>query len=213
MNPAGGSVLSSDHSPKNSSYTSPLILLSMKGLIRAAGLLSLLLVMIQGSLYGRAQSFSTPAAQNPPASGAQAPPQHFLYLPSVSMTTPPIQAPVLKWKHAGCYSSWCETGWYSSPAVADLEGDGNIEVIGSTYTIFVFDGSTGNLEWRVKSGHDRSENPDSVSNVGRTWAGIVITDLDNDSQLEIVTARHEGYVSVPSTTTPHPFEQMRSMAP
>jgi hypothetical protein len=108
----------------------------------------------------------------------------------------PVLEPVLKWQHAGCYSSWCETGWYSSPAVADLEGDGSVEVIGSTYSIFVFDGPTGNLEWRVKSGHDRSENPDSVNNVGRTWAGIVITDVDNDSQLEIVTAHHDGYVSV-----------------
>ena len=40
-----------------------------------------------------------------------------------------IQAPVLKWAHGGCYSSWCETGWYSSPAVADLDGNGSMEVI------------------------------------------------------------------------------------
>jgi hypothetical protein len=31
-----------------------------------------------------------------------------------------IQAPVLKWQHGGC-TFWCETGWYSSPAVADLD--------------------------------------------------------------------------------------------
>ena len=23
-----------------------------------------------------------------------------------------VQRPVLKWQHGGCYSSWCETGWY-----------------------------------------------------------------------------------------------------
>jgi hypothetical protein len=31
-----------------------------------------------------------------------------------------VSAPVLKWQHRGCFSSWCETGWYSSPAVEDL---------------------------------------------------------------------------------------------
>ena len=35
-----------------------------------------------------------------------------------------IQSPIIKWQYGGCYSSWCETGWYSSPAVIDLEGDG-----------------------------------------------------------------------------------------
>ena len=54
-----------------------------------------------------------------------------------------IPLPVLKWQHGGCYSSWCETGWYSSPAVADLDGDGSMEVIGSAYSIFVLDGETG----------------------------------------------------------------------
>jgi hypothetical protein len=35
-----------------------------------------------------------------------------------------IQTPMLKWQHGGCFSSWCETGWYASPAVADFDGDG-----------------------------------------------------------------------------------------
>jgi uncharacterized repeat protein (TIGR01451 family) len=105
-----------------------------------------------------------------------------------------IQAPVLKWQRGGCYASWCETGWYSSPAVADLDGDGSVEVIGSAYSIVVLDGATGNLEWRVKSGHDRTE-PDA-DNVGRTWPGIVVADVDGNDDLEIVTAHSGGYVSV-----------------
>ncbi len=40
---------------------------------------------------------------------------------SPTKTTSTIAAPVLKWANGGCYSSWCETGWYSSPAVADLD--------------------------------------------------------------------------------------------
>ena len=75
-----------------------------------------------------------------------------------------IGEPVLKWESAGCYSSWCETGWYSSPAVADLDGDGIPEVIASAYSIVVLSGDTGALRWRVASGHDRrgSQSPMSM---------------------------------------------------
>ena len=107
-----------------------------------------------------------------------------------------LSPPILKWKHGGCYSSWCETGWYSSPAVADLDGDGSPEVIGSAYSIVVLDGVTGELKWRVKSGHDRSEEQGSIDNVGRTWPGIAVADVDGDTDLEIVTAHGSGYVSV-----------------
>ncbi len=105
-----------------------------------------------------------------------------------------ISAPVLKWQHGGCYASWCETGWYSSPAVADLDGDGTTEVIASAYSIVVLDGQTGTLEWRVASGHDRSQ--PTASSVGRTWPGIAVADLDGNGDLEIVTAHGNGYVSV-----------------
>ena len=105
-----------------------------------------------------------------------------------------VSAPMLKWQHGGCFSSWCETGWYSSPAVEDLDGDGNMEVIASAYSIVVLDGKTGSLKWRVKSGHDRSE--PNADNVGRTWPGIVIADVDHDGELEIVTAHSGGLVSV-----------------
>jgi len=105
-----------------------------------------------------------------------------------------VNAPVLKWQHGGCFSSWCETGWYSSPAVTDLDGDGNAEVIASAYSIVVLDGRTGSLKWRVQSGHDRSE--PNAENVGRTWPGIVIADVDHDGELEIVTAHSGGWVSV-----------------
>jgi uncharacterized repeat protein (TIGR01451 family) len=103
-------------------------------------------------------------------------------------------APTLKWQHGGCYGSWCETGWYSSPAVADLDGDGAMEVIGSAYTIFALDGATGDVEWSTSSGHDRSQ--PETDNVGRTWPGIVVADVDDDGSLEIVTAHGGGYVSV-----------------
>jgi hypothetical protein len=95
-----------------------------------------------------------------------------------------VQAPVLKWQHGGCYTSWCETGWYSSPAVADLDNDGDMEIIGGTYTVFVLNGNDGSIQWSV--------DPPG----GRVWPGVVVTDLDADGDLEIVTAHGSGYVHV-----------------
>ncbi|MHC1742775.1 MAG: FG-GAP-like repeat-containing protein [Syntrophobacteraceae bacterium] len=105
-----------------------------------------------------------------------------------------VNAPVLKWQNGGCYSSWCETGWYSSVALADLDNDGKVDVVGSAYSIVALDGATGFLKWRVASGHDLNE-PDA-SSVGRTWPGIVIADVDHDGQLEIITAHSGSVVSV-----------------
>ncbi len=109
-------------------------------------------------------------------------------------TSAVVQAPVMKWQKGGCYASWCETGWYSSPAVADLDADGVAEVIGSAYTIFVLDGRTGALKWKMPSGYDRSQ--PNAGSVGRTWPDIVLADVDADGHTEIVTAHAGGYISV-----------------
>ncbi|MBK9053080.1 MAG: VCBS repeat-containing protein [Chloroflexi bacterium] len=60
----------------------------------------------------------------------------FLFLlllgPSFHLNATPtggIPAPVLKWQKGGCFSSWCETGWYASPAVADIDNDGQQEIL------------------------------------------------------------------------------------
>lgn len=105
-----------------------------------------------------------------------------------------VAAPVLKWQRGGCFASWCQTGWYSSPAVADLDGNGTKEIVGSSYDVFVVEGATGVLVWRVASGHDRST--PAAPDVGRTWPGVIVADVDGDEQLEIVTAHGGGWVSV-----------------
>ena len=77
-----------------------------------------------------------------------------------------VQTPILKWQNGGCYASWCETGWYSSPAVADLDGDGKPEVIGAAYTLFVLNGEDGSVQWSV-------DPPGS-----RVWPGVVARRLE-----------------------------------
>jgi uncharacterized repeat protein (TIGR01451 family) len=111
-----------------------------------------------------------------------------------SSLSTPVVSPTPKWQYKGCFSSWCQTGWYASPAVADLNGDGKPEVIWSPYSIYVVDGATGNSVWRVYSGHDRSYT--GTSDVGRTWPGIVVADIDGDGTTEIVTAHSGGWVGV-----------------
>lgn len=92
--------------------------------------------------------------------------------------------PVLKWQKGGCYASWCETGWYASPATADLDGDGSVEVITGSYSIFILNGADGSLIRQI--------DPEG----GRVWPGIVVADLDADDDLEIVTSHGGGYLHV-----------------
>ena len=95
-----------------------------------------------------------------------------------------LAEPVLKWQHGGCYSTWCETGWYSSPAVADLDGDGRPEVIGAAYSLFVLNGEDGSVQWSL--------DPPG----GRIWPGVVVADIDGNGDLEIATGHGEGYLNV-----------------
>ncbi|VAW43131.1 hypothetical protein MNBD_CHLOROFLEXI01-910 [hydrothermal vent metagenome] len=95
-----------------------------------------------------------------------------------------IAAPLLKWQRGGCYNSWCETGWYSSTAVADLDNDGKPEVIASPYSLFVLNGEDGSIQWSV--------DPPG----GRTWPGVVVADIDGSGDLEIALAQGSGYLTV-----------------
>ncbi len=126
---------------------------------------------------------------------------------SSAPAAPSFSAPVLKWQRGGCFSSWCETGWYSSPAVVDLDGDGSMEVVAASYSLVILDAATGALERRIDPPGDRQ------------WPSLVVADLETDGDLEIVTAHGDGYLNVFDHTgslvwsrQPTPGSELRSLA-
>ncbi|KAB2896616.1 MAG: VCBS repeat-containing protein, partial [Dokdonella sp.] len=106
-----------------------------------------------------------------------------LWILAASGAQAAVPVPVLKWAWGGCFGSWCQTGWYSSPAVVDIDGDGRREVVAGSYDLVALDGLDGALRWRAANG-------------GRVWPGVAIADLDDDGRADIVVGRAGGQVSV-----------------
>jgi hypothetical protein len=93
-----------------------------------------------------------------------------------------VSAPVLKWSQ-DC-SNWnCDNGWYSSPAVADLDADGDMEAVYASYHLFALDGSDGAQVFKVDLG-------------GRCWPGVIAADLDGSGDLELAVGDGGGGVRV-----------------
>ncbi len=75
-----------------------------------------------------------------------------------------------------------ETGWFSSPALVDLNRDGRREIVAPFYSTFVFDAS-GRLLGK------------GTATDGRVYAPGVVADLDSDGVPEIVVGGNEGTVA------------------
>jgi hypothetical protein len=75
-----------------------------------------------------------------------------------------------------------ETGWFSSPGLADLNGDGKLEIVAPDYSTFVFD----------SSGHQLGK---GTATKGRVYAPGVVADLDGDKVPEIVVGGNDGTVA------------------
>ena len=87
-----------------------------------------------------------------------------------------VSAPVLKWQRGGCITGGCQTGWYASPAVADLDADGLPEVVWGAYDVVALNGADGSLKWRAPNGN-------------RVWPGVAVADLTGDGTLEVIAGR------------------------
>jgi hypothetical protein len=75
-----------------------------------------------------------------------------------------------------------ETGWFSSPSLADLNGDGRLEIVAPFYSTFVYDAQ----------GHQLGK---ATATKGRVYAPSVVADLDGDNLPEVVVAGNEGTVA------------------
>lgn len=105
--------------------------------------------------------------------------------------------PVLKYKNAGTFGSWCEESYYSSPKACDIDGDGKTEIIYASYGVVVLDGATGKIEWRVNSGYDVTHKFVEIGgNSGHTWSDVEIFDIDADGKKEIIYGDSGGMLSV-----------------
>jgi FG-GAP-like repeat len=75
-----------------------------------------------------------------------------------------------------------ETGWFSSPGLADLNADGRLEIVAPDYSTFVFDANGRQLG-------------KGTATKGRVYAPGVVADLDGDKVPEVVVGGNEGTVA------------------
>jgi hypothetical protein len=75
-----------------------------------------------------------------------------------------------------------ETGWFSSPSLADLDGDRRLEIVAPFYSTFAFS-AKGRLLGKA------------TATRGRVYAPSVVADLDRDGVREVVVGGNEGTVA------------------
>src|SRR5262249_7999842 len=117
-----------------------------------------------------------------------------------------ISAPVLKWQRGGCTAGGCQTGWYASPAIADLDLDGSPDVVWGASGVVAVYGAPGALKWRAPSGQ-------------RVWPGLAVADLTGDGPPEIIAGRSGDQLTVYNgaggalwTVNPFGSGEVRSLA-
>ncbi len=99
--------------------------------------------------------------------------------PAAGGSSGPVATPVLR---TTLPASWDEN-WLASPAVVDLDGDGQMEIVAARHSVLYAWSATGTLLWRAAWAKNASDPDDHGSS--RMWASPVIGDFDGDGKLEI----------------------------
>jgi hypothetical protein len=79
-------------------------------------------------------------------------------------------------------ASWDEN-WLASPAVADIDDDGDMEIVASRHSVLYAWDADGTMLWRAAWSLNASDPDDHGSS--RMWASPVVWDLDGDGDAEI----------------------------
>ena len=114
--------------------------------------------------------------------------------------------PELEFAYGGCSASSCQTGWYSGPAVADIDADGTPEIVWGSYDVVALI-AAGAVKWRG-------------ANAQRVWPAIAVADFDSASPgLESAVGRGGNQLTLYSASgsvlwTRNPFSggEVRSLA-
>jgi len=96
--------------------------------------------------------------------------------------TLPVASPVLR---TTLPASWDED-WFASPAVYDLDGDGNKEIIAGRHSVIYVWDYTGALKWSAPVGENAT--PSIEHGSSRQYASPVVGDLDGDGKGEVAVA-------------------------
>jgi hypothetical protein len=93
-----------------------------------------------------------------------------------------VQRPVLR---ATLPGSWDEN-WLASPAVYDVDGDGEMEIVAARHSVLYVWRADGTLRWKTAFCHGAGGSPEHGTT--RMWPSPVVGDLDGDGEVEIAVA-------------------------
>jgi hypothetical protein len=119
-----------------------------------------------------------PGLDGPAPDGPVIPPP-VVCTPATGGSTGAVQAPVLR---ATLAASWDEN-WLASPAVADIDGDGALEIVAARHSVLYAWRADGTPLWHAAFGVSASVSPEHGTT--RMWASPVVGDLDRDGVVEI----------------------------
>jgi len=94
----------------------------------------------------------------------------------------PVQVPVLR---ATLNGSWDEN-WLASPALADLDGNGTLDIVAARHSVLYAYSGAGTLLWQTAFGVSASNSPEHGS--VRMWPSASVGDFDGDGKTDIAVS-------------------------